>query len=55
MRKFETGDLAIWNGKKVVIGRGRKVNEARQTYYCVRPVGKKSGGSFVRSDYLEAR
>lgn len=54
MRKFETGDKAIYRGETVIIGRNRKTNAYRQTYYFVRPAGKKSGGSYVRSDYLEA-
>ena len=56
MRKFTKGDEAIWRGERVIIGRNRKTNEARQTWYYAKPIEKKTSlrPSFVRSDYLQA-
>lgn len=52
-RKFDTGDYAIYRREKVVVGRSRKTTKYGQTYYLVRPLKQKSGGMYVRSDYLE--
>lgn len=55
MRKFSTGDRAIYRGENVVIGRNRRTNEARQTWYYVKPTNKRSAlrGTYVRSDGLQ--
>lgn len=52
-RKFKAGDFAIYKREKVRIGQSRKTTKYGQTYYLVRPLNRTTGGTYVRSDYLE--